>query len=374
MCCMKIRTNGRAERIGKKMIVKVNLPINAYEIKIERGVLSNAGAELNLNRKVMIVTDDGVPSKYSETLATQCLKASVFVLKHGEESKNLDNFAAIEKALLENGFSRKDCVVALGGGVVGDLAGFAASCFMRGIDFYNIPTTVLSQVDSSVGGKTAVDFNGVKNIVGTFYQPKKVLIDPDVLNTLSDRQKANGLVEAFKMAATFDADLFEEFEKISSLDDLDMEYVIGKAISIKADVVEKDEKEAGLRKVLNFGHTLGHGIESACADVKLSDIWGDTAYKNDADKCGLLHGECVGLGMLAMCDEDIAGRIGNILVKLNLPTKASFDYEKAMDAITHDKKQNGQAISTVYVSKLGTYELRDMNAEELGERLCKLLA
>ena len=356
------------------MIVKVNLPINAYEIKIERGVLSNAGAELNLNRKVMIVTDDGVPEKYSDILGAQCLSSSKFVLKHGEESKNLDNFAAIEKALLENGFSRKDCVVALGGGVVGDLAGFAASCFMRGIDFYNIPTTVLSQVDSSVGGKTAVDFNGVKNIVGTFYQPKKVLIDPDVLNTLSDRQKANGLVEAFKMAATFDAALFEEFEKVSSLDDLDMEYVIGKAIRIKADVVEKDEKEAGLRKVLNFGHTLGHGIESACADVKLSDIWGDTAYKNDADKCGLLHGECVGLGMLAMCDEDIAGRIENILVKLNLPTKATFDFEKAMNAVTHDKKQNGQAISTVYVSKLGTFELRDMNAEELGERLRKLLA
>ena len=236
------------------MIVKVNLPINAYEIKIERGVLSKAGDELNLNRKVMIVTDDGVPSKYSEVLSAQCLNASIFVLKQGEESKNLDNFAAIEKALLENGFSRKDCVVALGGGVVGDLAGFAASCFMRGIDFYNIPTTVLSQVDSSVGGKTAVDFNGVKNIVGTFYQPKRVLIDPDVLNTLSDRQKANGLVEAVKMAATFDAELFEEFEKVERFEDLDIEYVIGKAIQLKADVVEKDEKEAGLRKVLNFVH------------------------------------------------------------------------------------------------------------------------
>ena len=356
------------------MVINVNLPLNGYEIKIERGVLNRASEELNLNRKVLIVSDEGVPSIYAETLARECDDPYIMVIKEGEESKNFDNFLLLQKVMLENGFSRKDCVVALGGGVVGDLAGFAASCFMRGIDFYNIPTTVLSQVDSSVGGKTAVDFNGVKNIVGTFYQPKKVLIDPDVLNTLSDRQKANGLVEAFKMAATFDADLFEEFEKISSLDDLDMEYVIGKAISIKADVVEKDEKEAGLRKVLNFGHTLGHGIEAACADVKLSDSWGDTAYKNDADKCGLLHGECVGLGMLAMCDEEIEGRIKNILVKLNLPTKASFDYEKAMDAVTHDKKQSGQTISTVYVSKLGTYELRDMNAEELGKRLRKLLA
>ncbi len=339
------------------MIVKVNLPINAYEIKIERGVLSKAGDELNLNRKVMIVTDDGVPSKYSEVLSAQCLNASIFVLKQGEESKNLDNFAAIEKALLENGFSRKDCVVALGGGVVGDLAGFAASCFMRGIDFYNIPTTVLSQVDSSVGGKTAVDFNGVKNIVGTFYQPKRVLIDPDVLNTLSDRQKANGLVEAFKMAATFDADLFEEFEKVEKFEDLDIEYVIGKAIQLKADVVEKDEKEAGLRKVLNFGHTLGHGVEAALQNTDSP----------------LLHGECVGMGMTVMCDEDVKERIVKILDMLKIPSTYSFDFDEALEAVTHDKKLNGKTISTVYVSKIGTYEMIDMTPDELAERLRKLL-
>ena len=339
------------------MIVKVNLPINAYEIKIERGVLSKAGEELNLNRKVMIVTDDGVPSKYSEALSAQCLNASIFVLKQGEESKNLGNFAAIEKALLENGFSRKDCVVALGGGVVGDLAGFAASCFMRGIDFYNIPTTVLSQVDSSVGGKTAVDFNGVKNIVGTFYQPKRVLIDRDVLNTLSDRQKANGLVEAVKMAATFDADLFEEFEKVEKFEDLDIEYIIGKAIQLKADVVEKDEKEAGLRKVLNFGHTLGHGVEAALQNT-------------DAP---LLHGECVGMGMTAMCDEDVKEHIVKILDMLKIPSTYSFDFDEALEAVTHDKKLNGKTISTVYVSKIGTYEMIDMTPDELAERLRKLL-
>ncbi len=339
------------------MIVKVNLPINAYEIKIERGVLSKAGDELNLNRKVMIVTDDGVPSKYSEVLSAQCLNASIFVLKQGEESKNLDNFAAIEKALLENGFSRKDCVVALGGGVVGDLAGFAASCFMRGIDFYNIPTTVLSQVDSSVGGKTAVDFNGVKNIVGTFYQPKRDLIDPDVLNTLSDRQKANGLVEAVKMAATFDAELFEEFEKVERFEDLDIEYVIGKAIQLKADVVEKDEKEAGLRKVLNFGHTLGHGVEAALQNTDSP----------------LLHGECVGMGMTVMCDEDVKERIVKILDMLKIPSTYSFDFDEALEAVTHDKKLNGKTISTVYVSKIGTYEMIDMTPDELAERLRKLL-
>ncbi|MCR4649221.1 MAG: iron-containing alcohol dehydrogenase, partial [Lachnospiraceae bacterium] len=143
------------------MKVDVKLPINGYEILIERGILSKAKDEFNLDRKVMIVTDDGVPAEYAGKLVPQCKEAYVHILKHGEESKNLDNFAKIEQDLLEKGFSRKDCVVALGGGVVGDLAGFAASCFMRGIDFYNIPTTSLSQVDSSVGGKTAVDFMGV---------------------------------------------------------------------------------------------------------------------------------------------------------------------------------------------------------------------
>ena len=339
------------------MIVKVNLPINAYEIKIERGILKRADEELNLNRRVMIVTDDGVPSEYADVLKTKCKEASIFVLKHGEESKNLDNFAAIEKALLENNFSRKDCVVALGGGVVGDLAGFAASCFMRGIDFYNIPTTVLSQVDSSVGGKTAVDFNGVKNIVGTFYQPKKVLIDPDVLNTLSDRQKANGLVEAIKMAATFDEELFGIFEKAEKFDDLDIEYVIGKAIQIKADVVEKDEKEAGLRKVLNFGHTLGHGVEAALQDT-------DRA---------LLHGECVGMGMTVMCDEDVKERIVKILNVLNIPVKYEFDFDEALDAVTHDKKLIVCTISNLFVYIFGSYDLRDLTKEELSARLKLLL-
>ncbi len=338
------------------MKVDVKLPINGYEILIERGILNRAKDEFNLDRKVLIVTDDGVPYEYAEKLMPQCKEAYVHILKHGEESKNLDNFAKIEQDLLEKGFSRKDCVVALGGGVVGDLAGFAASCFMRGIDFYNIPTTSLSQVDSSVGGKTAVDFMGVKNIIGAFYQPKKVLIDPDVLKTLDKRQLASGLVEAFKMAATFDKEMFEEIEQAESIEEIDLDKVIYKAISIKADVVEKDEKEAGLRKVLNFGHTLGHGVEASLQNTDHP----------------LLHGECVGIGMTAMCDDEIKKRIINILKKLELPYKAHFDFDIALDAITHDKKLNGKTISTVYVSELGSYELRNMTPSELASRLTSL--
>lgn len=354
------------------MTVNVNLPANGYDIKIERGILKKAGEELKLNRKVLIVTDDGVPSKYAETLAKECKESFITVIKQGEESKNFDNFLLLQKVMLENGFSRKDCAVALGGGVIGDLTGFAASCFMRGIDFYNIPTTVLSQVDSSVGGKTAVDFMGVKNIVGTFYQPKKVLIDPDVLETLDKRQISAGLVEAVKMAATFDEESFAKFEKAESLEDLDIVEVIAKAIQTKADVVEKDEKEAGLRKVLNFGHTLGHGIEAACSDVRLSNIWEDAPYEKDMHKHGLLHGECVAIGMLAMCDTEVKERIEKVLDKLDLPTKVSFDFDKALSAVTHDKKQNGKAISCVYVKKIGSYEMKDMMADELSERLATL--
>lgn len=354
------------------MIIDVNIPLHEYKVVIEKGVLKKAAKECDLNRKVLIVTDDGIPLQYAETLAAQCKESVIKVLPHGEATKNSDSFLLLEKTMLENDFSRKDCVVALGGGVVGDLSAFSAACFMRGIDFYNFPTTVLSQVDSSVGGKTGIDFMGVKNIIGAFYQPKRVIIDPDVLSSLSERQIANGLTEALKMAATFDASLFEEFEKADSFTDLDLVHIISRSIEIKADVVEKDEKEAGLRKVLNFGHTLGHGIEVSVADMPLKKIDKDTKY--DTDEPGLLHGECVGLGMLAMCDEKVKGRIENVLSKLSISSKANFDFDKALDAIMHDKKKSNDAITTVYVKEIGTYELTDMKKDELSDRLKTLLA
>ena len=167
------------------MVIPVKLPLGSYDITIERGVLKKAGQLLNLERKVLIVTDSGVPEEYSKAVAAQCKTPYIATVPEGEESKSLEIFEKLCAAMLEHGFTRSDCVVAVGGGVCGDLAGFAAASYMRGIDFYNIPTTVLSQVDSSVGGKTAVYFGGVKNIIGAFYQPKAVLIDPETLKTLS---------------------------------------------------------------------------------------------------------------------------------------------------------------------------------------------
>ena len=203
------------------MIIPVKTSQGSYDIVLERGSLKRAGELLNLKRRVLVVTDSGVPKEYAEAVASGAKKATILTIKEGEQSKNIEVYAEILKALVENGLTRTDCVVAVGGGVVGDLSGFAAASFMRGIDFYNIPTTVLSQVDSSIGGKTAIDFMGLKNIVGAFYPPKKVIIDPDTLKTLPARQISNGLCEAVKMAATSDRELFELFEKENALTNID---------------------------------------------------------------------------------------------------------------------------------------------------------
>ena len=184
----------------KKMTIHMNLGKDSYDIIVQRGILACANQHLNLNRRVLVVTDTGVPKEYADTIAKQCKESFIYTVEMGEASKSIEVFEKLLHAMLNNGFSRNDCVVAVGGGVVGDLAGFAASTYMRGIDFYNIPTTLLSQIDSSIGGKTAINFGGVKNIVGSFYQPKMVVIDPELLKTLPPRQFSNGLAEAIKMS------------------------------------------------------------------------------------------------------------------------------------------------------------------------------
>lgn len=327
------------------MILTVNLQNTNYDIIIERGILKQAGQHLNLHRRVLIVTDSGVPEEYAQTLASLSLEPTVVRVAQGEESKSLATYEILLKTMLNNHFTRKDCVVAVGGGVVGDLAGFTAASYMRGVDFYNIPTTLLSQVDSSIGGKTAVNFCGIKNIVGAFYQPKRVLIDPDLLKTLPKRQLSNGLAEALKMSLTFDPELFRIFEEDAVEEQI--EKIITRSLMIKKSVVEQDEKEAGLRRVLNFGHTVGHGIES------------------EEDLHGLYHGECVALGMIPMCTDEIRARLLPILEKLSLPTKASFDPEKAHAAMLHDKKADGNAVTVVTVENVGSFTLKQLDKEAL---------
>ena len=188
------------------MTLRMELGSRSYDIVVERGVLKKAGSLLNLNRKCLIVTGAMVPRAYSECIASQCREHLIVTVEPGEQSKSFAIFERLCRAMLAHDFHRGDCVIAVGGGVIGDLAGFAAASYMRGIDYYNLPTTVLSQVDSSIGGKVAINLDGVKNIVGAFWQPRKVLIDPDTLKTLPQRQISNGLAEAIKMAEDFAAE------------------------------------------------------------------------------------------------------------------------------------------------------------------------
>lgn len=330
------------------MVISVSLGTQSYPIILDSGVLSHAGEHLDLARRVLVVTDSGVPEEYAETVAGACRQARICTVPAGESSKNMDSYQQLLGEMLALGMGRGDCVVAVGGGMVGDLAGFAAATYMRGVDFYNVPTTLLAQVDSSVGGKTAIDMNGVKNIVGAFHQPRAVLIDTDTLRSLSRRQMAAGLAESVKMAMTCDAALLELIESSSDLT-ADLPEIIARSLSIKARVVEQDPTEQGLRRVLNFGHTIGHAVES-CAGGKL------------------LHGECVAMGMLPMCGPALRPRLTNILRKCGLPTGCGFTPRQLLPYLLHDKKAFSDGISVVMVDEPGSFRMEKQTPEEILQR------
>ena len=328
-------------------VLNMDLGKSSYPIIIGKGLIDKANEYFNLNRRVFIITDSGVPNIYANTIAGLCKKPTVYTVKEGEESKSISTLNEVLLAMSEAELGRSDCVVAVGGGVVGDLSGFASSVYMRGIDFYNIPTTLLSQVDSSIGGKTAVNLGGIKNIVGSFKQPKAVLIDTNVLSTLPIRQMRNGLCEAIKMAATCNADLFGKLESMSEEDIYsNIEEIIVEALRIKKAVVEEDVEESGIRKILNFGHTLGHGIEAS------------------EELHGLYHGECVSLGMLPVVFGDAKERLTRLLNKVSLPTEYTGNINDALSYVIHDKKCSSGIISVITCEEIGTYKIEAMSIEE----------
>lgn len=317
------------------MIITLNTQNNnnSYDIVIERGAIHHIEDYINLNKKVLIITDSGVPVNYSKEVLKKCNDGYIYTIEQGESNKSIDNFKNILAFMIQKNFTRSDCVIAVGGGVVGDLGGFVSSCYMRGIDFYNIPTTLLSQVDSSIGGKTAINFQGVKNIIGSFYQPKKVIIDSNTLETLNDRLIHAGLVEAIKMATTYDKELFELIENTKNLKD-DIDKIIYKSLLIKKMVVEEDPLEKSIRKTLNFGHTLGHAIE---------------VLSNGS----LYHGEAVGIGMLYFSSDEVRERLEKVLTKYDLPIRTKFTVNQMVDFIKHDKKAMGNEISCICVDEIG---------------------
>lgn len=323
-------------------LLKVKTDSKSYYIIIERGALKNLSELLPQHEKVLIVTDNLIPAKYSNAVRSVYPQTIIKTVPSGEESKSLKVFEEILTLMLENNFTRKDAVIAVGGGVCGDLAGFCASCFMRGISFYNIPTSLLSQVDSSVGGKTAVNLSGIKNIIGTFYQPDRVIIDPDTLSTLPEREFSAGLSEVIKMAASLDKNFFEYLEKNDFKKNI--EHIIQKAVENKIKVISKDEKEKGLRKVLNFGHTIGHGIEVT------------TEFN---------HGESVALGMLAMTEGETKERIEKLLTKAKLPTKCEIDPKRVASAVSHDKKSDGELTDVVKLKTIGEFYFEKIGHKEL---------
>ncbi len=331
------------------MRLTMRLAERSYDIIIKKGSLHHVGQLVNLNRKVLIVTDRGVPAQYVHTFAQQCHAPFVQVVEQGEHSKSISVWQALLETMMKLGFGRGDAVVAVGGGMVGDLAGFAAASYMRGIDFINIPTTTLAQIDSSIGGKTAVNLGKTKNIVGAFWQPCLVLIDPETLDTLSPRLYAAGLAEALKAGLLADSELVRIFEEEDCKEYI--EQIIYRSLIVKKNIVERDERETGDRAALNLGHTLGHGIESA------------TSLQEEGH---LYHGECVALGMIPMLETaELREQVKAICRRLGLPLEVQYDRQLALEAMRHDKKAQSGMIRIVKVPKAGQFRLDKVPFEQV---------
>ncbi|MBR1860384.1 MAG: 3-dehydroquinate synthase [Lachnospiraceae bacterium] len=320
---------------------------NSFEELIPE--LQSMGA---LNRKFCIVTDSNVDPLYSDILMKEfegnCVKIVKYVIPAGEENKNLDNIRLLYKFLIEEHFDRKDCLLAVGGGVIGDMTGYCAATYLRGIDFIQIPTTLLAQTDSSIGGKTGVDFDGYKNMVGAFKMPRLVYMNISTLKTLPDRQYFSGFAEVMKHGLIKDeifySWLIDKLYEICEKDEATLEEMIMRSCDIKRKVVEKDPTEQGERALLNFGHTLGHAIEK---------------YMNFE----LLHGECVSLGIVCaafiswkkeLLTKDEYYEIRDMLVPFNLPISIDkLDLKGVLELTKSDKKMENGTIKFVLLKKIG---------------------
>ena len=331
----------------------------SYDVLIGSGLLRDAGACMTKvvePCRALLVTDSHVAPLYAETVAAGMRAAGYAVALHvfpaGEMNKNMETLTGILTALAENGLTRQDLIVALGGGVTGDITGLAASLYLRGIRCIQIPTTLLAAVDSSVGGKTAVDFAGRKNLVGAFYQPSLVLCDIDSFYTLPPAVYRDGLAESVKYGVIRDEVLFRHF---LSLEPLDIEAIVTRCVAIKGEIVAQDEHDNGLRQLLNFGHTPGHAIE-ACSNYAVS------------------HGHAVAIGMCIMaraatragiCGDDTAAELEEALYRAGLPVTTDFPAADLAAAALADKKRRGDTVALVVPKRMGLCELHRVPVGEL---------
>lgn len=332
----------------------------SYDIFIGSGLLDNAGEYISAAikaRHVCVVTDDTVDKLYSgrmmKTLADNGFNAVKFVFPHGEASKCHKTLIELYDFLADNGFTRSDALIALGGGVTGDLTGFAAASYMRGIGFVQVPTTVLAQTDSSVGGKTAVDIAGGKNLVGAFYQPQLVLCDTDTLSTLTPEFFADGMAEVVKYGMIKSKELFDILTERDIHENL--EDIITRCVSIKAQVVENDEREKGERMLLNFGHTLGHAIEK---------------YYNYT---GMSHGYAVAIGMSTfthmaerrgMCAQGVSAKLDALLKKCHLPLTTEAPMDVLFKNSLGDKKRLSSGMNIIICPEIGESRICSMSIDE----------
>lgn len=334
------------------MDLMVSLKENSYPIYIESGILNHADKYIKpifKGNKIMIISDDQVYGYYGKQL-TDVLKKDYLVdhviVEHGEQSKRFDILPSLYQALLNFKLTRTDLIIALGGGVIGDLVGFVASTYLRGVKLVQIPTSLLAQVDSSVGGKVAVDLPEGKNLIGTFYHPKMVLIDPDTLKTLPKRFINDGMAEVIKYGCIKDKNLFERLNSYKDFDDLyqDIDEIIYRCVDIKRDVVERDQFDFGDRLLLNFGHTLGHAIEQYYHYEKYS------------------HGEAVAIGMVQLTkiaeEKNLSFKgtsdiIKDICLKYNLPIFSDTKTDDLIEAISLDKKNLNKKLSLVLLKEIG---------------------
>lgn len=332
----------------------------SYDITVKNGILDEVGQylrALTAAKTAVIITDDIVDGLYADR-AEESLRAAdfeilKFVFPNGECSKNIHTYAAILEFLAQHRVTRTDCIVALGGGVVGDMAGFAAATYQRGIDFIQVPTTLLACVDSSVGGKTAIDLTAGKNLAGAFYQPRAVLCDPETLSTLSDRLFSDGMAEVIKYGMIFDKAFLDFLSDNEAKENA--ETVIETCVKLKRDVVEQDEKDKGLRGLLNFGHTLGHAIEG-CSDFAVT------------------HGSAVAVGMVlaargayrsGMTDTDCTAPLIKLLQKYDLPTATEYSAEQLFSHALSDKKRDGSSITLVIPKTSGACVLKKVSTDAL---------
>lgn len=336
----------------------------SYHIIIERGCMEQTGTRakelFKPGAKALIVSDTNVLPLYGERVA-HCLSGNgfscaQFAFPAGETSKRLSTIEQIYAVLAENRFTRSDFIVALGGGVTGDMAGFAAATYLRGIRFIQVPTTLLAQIDSSVGGKTGVDLPQGKNLVGAFHQPSLVLIDPDTLQTLPQRYFSDGMGEAIKCGCIKSRALFDLIQNTDITNHI--EEMIFRCVDIKREVVERDEFDTGERMLLNFGHTFGHALEKLYHFKKLS------------------HGEAVGIGMVMMAEygeaagvtkPGAAQEIIRALKKYNLPIEDDMAMDKILEATALDKKSSGGAINVILLKEIGESFVNRLSRPELAE-------